>query len=926
MDNERAILLFVSQKENARILKDLLLQKYHVDICGSAEELDTQTHGLIITDLIMLKQHSKVLEKLKKTQNSSVLPILLATARNDIKIASPFPGEVVDDLIFMPFEKTELLARVKVLLRNRELSVISSMLESCDTSLEHDMQVLKNSEQRFRKSQDISPEGFTILHPLRDDEGQIIDFAWVYQNLAIARINGTDPQKAVGRKLLDLFPEHKETAIYQAYIQVADTGETQVFDDVYVGEILKVPTWLRLEIVSIGEDIAIYSQNLTERKKAEMALVKSEARFRNIMASMNDTVFTLDKDQRHTGVYGPWVEKSGFTPEFFLGKTAREIMGAEHAKVHEKANIKAMKGEFVTYEWSVNSKSGTQYYQTTLSPIFNENREVEGLVGVGRDITEIRKAEKALMHSHELMQYIIEHNQSAIAVHDRNLNYIYVSQRYLDDYRVKEKDIIGKHHYQVFPDIPEKWRKVHQKALEGIVSRSDEDLFFRDDGAIDWTRWECRPWHEADGSIGGIIIYTEVINEQKRKEEEIKKLNHRLEILIDSIQQLSSAQSLKVVQDIVAKSARKLIGADGATLVFKENGHCFYANEDAIQPLWKGKRFRMDSCISGWVIQNKQPVIIEDVFTDNRIPKDVYKPTFVKSLAMVPLNVAEPIGAIGNYWEEFCTPTETEMQLLQTLANAAARAIENIQLYNELENRVNIRTEQLQLVNKELETFTYSVSHDLKAPLRHINGFVDLLNSKYKDDLPEKAHHYLDTISRASSQMGILIEELLQFSRTGRREVNKTQLDMNLLVKEVSDIINTGVTDRKIMWNIQHLPRVYGDYMLLKQVWVNLLENAVKYTAKKKIAKISIDYTQEDHFFIFSVIDNGVGFDMEYAHKLFGVFQRLHSQAEFEGSGIGLANVQRIVHKHMGRVWAEAKPGKGAKFYFSLPKSGEVIQ
>lgn len=156
--------------------------------------------------------------------------------------------------------------------------------------------------------------------------------------------------------------------------------------------------------------------------------------------------------------------------------------------------------------------------------------------------------------------------------------------------------------------------------------------------------------------------------------------------------------------------------------------------------------------------------------------------------------------------------------------------------------------------------------------------------------------------------------------------MNKTQLDMNLLVKEVSDIINTGVTDRKIMWNIQHLPRVYGDYMLLKQVWVNLLENAVKYTAKKKIAKISIDYTQEDHFFIFSVIDNGVGFDMEYAHKLFGVFQRLHSQAEFEGSGIGLANVQRIVHKHMGRVWAEAKPGKGAKFYFSLPKSGEIIQ
>jgi GAF domain-containing protein len=163
---------------------------------------------------------------------------------------------------------------------------------------------------------------------------------------------------------------------------------------------------------------------------------------------------------------------------------------------------------------------------------------------------------------------------------------------------------------------------------------------------------------------------------------------------------LSSAQSLDTVQELVAKSARKLIGADGATLVFRENEHCFYANEDAIQPLWKGNKFPMESCISGWVMQQKKQVVIEDVFSDDRIPKDVYKPTFVKSLAMVPINQKEPIGAIGNYWKETYIPGEPEMQLLQTLADAAARAIENINLYAELEERVKRRTEQLQTVNK----------------------------------------------------------------------------------------------------------------------------------------------------------------------------------------------------------------------------------
>jgi PAS domain S-box-containing protein len=227
---------------------------------------------------------------------------------------------------------------------------------------------------------------------------------------------------------------------------------------------------------------------------------------------------------------------------------------------------------------------------------------------------------------------------------------------------------------------------------------------------------------------------------------------------------------------------------------------------------------------------------------------------------------------------------------------------------------------KLELSNKELEAFSYSVSHDLRAPLRHIHGYVEMLQEKYTLDLPQEAQRYLSVITNAAKQMGILIDELLQFSRMGRQELRKTRINMNELVDQVIENTKQTTSSRDIVWNKQELPQVFGDSTLLQQVWVNLIDNAVKYTSKKEKTKIGIGFDENETHFVFFIRDNGVGFDMKYAHKLFGVFQRLHTQTEFEGTGIGLASVQRIVHKHNGRVWAEAEPGNGATFFFSIPK------
>jgi len=227
----------------------------------------------------------------------------------------------------------------------------------------------------------------------------------------------------------------------------------------------------------------------------------------------------------------------------------------------------------------------------------------------------------------------------------------------------------------------------------------------------------------------------------------------------------------------------------------------------------------------------------------------------------------------------------------------------------------------LAVVNQELEAFSYSVSHDLRAPLRHIHGYVEMLQEATRGQLSEKASHYLSTITEASVEMGQLIDDLLSFSRVGRAEISKIQVRLADLVPDVIRGLEMATTGRAIVWNIESLPSVTGDPALVKQVLTNLIDNAVKYTRGREPATIQIGSAgEEDGRIVLFVRDNGVGFDMQYAHKLFGVFQRLHRAEDFEGTGIGLATIRRIVARHGGRVWAEGALNAGATFYFTLER------
>jgi len=270
-------------------------------------------------------------------------------------------------------------------------------------------------------------------------------------------------------------------------------------------------------------------------------------------------------------------------------------------------------------------------------------------------------------------------------------------------------------------------------------------------------------------------------------------------------------------------------------------------------------------------------------------------------------------------------------ELSHALESVQKHEKEVLRLNAELEQRITERTAQLTLANRELqvaneqlESFSYSVSHDLRAPLRHIDGFSKLLR-EHAQDLDPKSLGFLDTIATSAKWMGRLIDDLLALARTTRQEFHPVQIDLDALVGSAREQCLPDARERKVQWKIGRLPAVQGDGTLLRAVFVNLLSNAIKFTSRREVALVEVGALPGDEGeAVIYVKDNGAGFDMRYAKKLFGVFQRMHAQRDFEGTGVGLATVQRIITRHGGRVWADAEPDRGATFYVALRRTAQA--
>ena len=526
------------------------------------------------------------------------------------------------------------------------------------------------------------------------------------------------------------------------------------------------------DAMSVGlTNIDLFQHLETSRQAAEESATQareSQERLQLVLDATNDGLW--DWDLRSGVVYRSprYYELIGYPPETALGDfdffrklvhphDLERVLGIIDA--HRQGRTKA-----IEYDFRLITASGVERWMAVKGRAVE--RDAQGMalriVGMLMDIGLRKAAEAALQESQERLQLLIDHAPAALAMFDRDMRYLAVSRRWIDDYSLDTRDLLGHAHYETFPEITEAWKEAHRRGLAGEIVRVDEDRFERADAAVQWLRWEVRPWHTAEGAVGGIVIFSEDITERVSSQQEILQLNASLE------------------------------------------------------------------------------------------------------------------------------------------------------------QRVAERTAELSLANQELDAFAYAVSHDLRAPLRAMLGFSQALLEDFGDKFEGEARSYLDQIGIASHKMENLIEGILALSRSTRGELRHERIDLSALSAGIAAELQRSAPERQVAIDIEPGLTASGDPRMIEAMLRNLLGNAWKYSGKVAAPRIRVYSGEVDGLRGICVADNGAGFDMAHAGQLFQPFRRLHREDEFPGIGIGLATVQRIVHRHGGEIRVQAAPDAGATFCFTL--------
>ena len=397
-----------------------------------------------------------------------------------------------------------------------------------------------------------------------------------------------------------------------------------------------------------------------------------------------------------------------------------------------------------------------------------------------------------------------------------------------------------------------------------------------------------------------------------------------MDSLLETVTALASARTLDDVTRIVRRSARELTQADGVSFVLKEDGNCFYADEDAIGPLWKGSRFPLHTCISGWAMLNREIVVVPDIYLDARIPHEVYRPTFVKSLAMVPVRADDPIGAIGAYWAQPHEATLQEQQVLQAIANAAALALRNIELDANLRRSLEREREARELAeraNELRDNFLATLSHELRTPLHVIQSWIWQLNRSEQPPALKKA---LEVIERNVNLQSRLVEDLLDVSRavTGRLQLNTRLVDLVCACISVVEVLRLSARAKNIQLDIQQETStfIWGDADRVQQILWNVLNNAIKFTPND--GRIVVKIARSNRQACVIVEDTGIGIEPEFLPFVFDRFRQADpgSTRRFGGMGLGLTIVKELIQLHGGTVKAASRGnGQGTSVTLEFP-------
>ncbi len=744
----------------------------------------------------------------------------------------------------------------------------------------------RDAQARWRANVELS-SFFTLAQDffvVSDMEGRLQRVSSSFQ-----QVMGFTHQELRSRPLTDFVHPDDREACRQQLAALRRGGRAECFEVRLLSQGGRY-RWTAWSAVAQPGSGCIYAvgRDVTRQKQAQ---AEQNALFASMVQSTDDAIIGVDA-QGTILSWNPGAERIyGYTAEEAVGQPAGILVPPELAEQREQTRERLRRGESVHLETTRVRKDGRGIQvSVVISPIKDAGGGVIGSVSVTRDITERRQREEELCRYRERLQ--LAQRAGKIGVWDWHIP----SGEVLWDpeterlYGFSPGVFSGRFEDWMRTRHPDDRQQAEQAMWEAVKTGQDYQAEFRilrPDGGIRWIAARGTVLHDEDGEPVRMVGACADITERKLAERELRESEAQLQEFLDNSTALIYLKDLegrylrtnRRLAEVFGFEAGRAVGKTDYDLFRREIADRYKANDRQ-------------------VIEAGQPLHFEETALQ---ADGVHTYISVK----FPLrDRAGRIYAVGG---------------ISTDITDRKRAEDEIRRFNEeLERRVEERTKELQIINQELEAFTYSVSHDLRAPIRHISGFSRILMEDYAAQLEPEALAHLERIRHGAQRMARLVDDLLELSRLGRRELAVQPTDLNDVVRLALEEVKPEAEGRRVEWKIGPLPQVECDAGLMQQVFTNLLSNALKYTRPREPAVIEIGQVTQNRGPVIFVRDNGVGFDMKHAGKLFGVFQRLHRAEDFEGTGIGLATVQRILHKHGGRVWAEGQPGQGATFYFTL--------
>jgi PAS domain S-box-containing protein len=796
-------------------------------------------------------------------------------------------------------------------------------LQQENRNLEREIDERKHAEEaRERLAAIVDSSDDAIISKTLDG----IITAW---NHGARKLFGYSAAQAVGRSMRMLIPPERSEEEPVILARIARGESVEHFDTVRVrqdGTYVDVSMTISPIRNSRGKIVgaSTIARDITERKRADEILRDSLATSDRLLKDLADQKFALDQhaivaitDVQGTITYvnEKFCTISQYSESELIGQNHRILNSGHHSKAFFQGMYRSIANGGVWHgEIKNRAKDGSFYWvDTTIVPFMTAEGKPRQYLAIRADITERKSAEEMLHEQSKVLDL------AQVLVRDMDDRIVLWNLGAEKLYGFPKEEALGRLSHELLrTEFPAPMEQIGEQ-LRRDGAWEGELVHRKRDGSRIFVSSLWRLHRDAQNKPTRILEANVDVTARKLAQEQLGFQAFELErqaAELSRSKEALEAQTL-ILRSVLDSMAEGLVAAD-------EKGEFVIWNTAAEKILGMGATSLPHD---QW--PEHYGVFLPDAetpFPSNQLPLVLATHGEVNSTEMFVRNPAVPAGV---WIEVTATPRRNKegglcggVAAFRDITQKKADEHEIQKLNNELEQRVAERTAQLQAANKELESFSYSVSHDLRAPLRHIGGFSKMLVEEYGASLDPGARHYLDRIQAGTQKMGLLVDELLNLAKVGRHALSRNLTKLNPIVADTIAMLQPDIEGRQVNWVVATLPDVDCDPVLVKQIFQNLLANALKFTRPRARTVIEISYLQDADDAggepVYMVRDNGIGFSMKYVDKLFGVFQRLHSTEDFEGTGIGLATVQRIVQKHGGRVWAEGEMDKGATFYFTL--------